>query len=55
MANVGHLIIGHFSSRYEQLQPLLDEAREVFSNTNLAEEGEKFVINGPSTEVLVHS
>lgn len=38
------LIIGHFSSRYENLQPLLDEAREVFANTELAIEGTKFVL-----------
>lgn len=44
MANAGKLIIGHFSSRYENLQPLLDEAREIFPNTELAIEGEKFSI-----------
>ena len=54
MANVGQLIIGHFSSRYDHLEPLLQEAREVFSNTELAEEGEKFVITS-SVGVLVHS
>ncbi|MFM6984689.1 MAG: ribonuclease Z [Chitinophagaceae bacterium] len=39
MTNAGQLIIGHFSSRYDNLQPLLDEAREVFTNTELAVEG----------------
>jgi ribonuclease Z len=38
-ANVGKLIIGHFSSRYKDLQPLLEEAQLVFPNTELAEEG----------------
>jgi ribonuclease Z len=38
-ANVGTLIIGHFSSRYKDLQPLLEETRTVFSNTILAEDG----------------
>lgn len=33
------LLIGHFSSRYKQLQPLLDEAKSVFENTELAVEG----------------
>lgn len=36
---VGKLIIGHFSSRYKILQPLLDEAKSVFENTELAKEG----------------
>jgi len=39
-ANAGHLIIGHYSSRYKDLQPLLKEAQSVFSNTSLAIEGE---------------
>lgn len=43
-AGVGRLILGHFSIRYKELQPLLDEAREVFVNTILAIEGEKIHI-----------
>lgn len=44
MANVGLLIIGHFSSRYdnEHLNLLLDEAREVFPSSELALEGRVF-------------
>ncbi len=38
-ANVRHLLIGHYSSRYKVLDPLLDEAKTVFANTSLAEEG----------------
>jgi ribonuclease Z len=38
-AAVGKLIIGHFSSRYKELDAILIEARDVFSNTILAEEG----------------
>ncbi len=38
-AKVGKLIIGHFSSRYKELEPLLEEAKSVFPNTVLAEEG----------------
>lgn len=41
-AQVGRLIIGHFSSRYTDLEPLLDEAQAVFSNTELAIEGRQF-------------
>ncbi|TDQ12125.1 ribonuclease Z [Pedobacter metabolipauper] len=33
------LLIGHFSSRYKILQPLLEEAKSVFENTELAIEG----------------
>lgn len=38
-ANVKKLIIGHFSSRYNQLDQLLSEAQGVFPNTELAVEG----------------
>ncbi len=38
------LIVGHFSARYRDLEPLLNEAREIFSNTFLAEEGNTFEI-----------
>ncbi len=38
-ANVKRLILGHFSSRYQDLQPLLEEAKEVFPETELGEEG----------------
>ncbi len=44
-ANVGQLIIGHFSSRYRDLDPLLEEAKNIFPNTVLAEEGRSFIIN----------
>ncbi|MBC3785309.1 ribonuclease Z [Spirosoma utsteinense] len=43
-AGVGRLLIGHFSSRYKQYDLFLDEARKVFPETYLAEEGETFVI-----------
>ena len=38
------LLIGHFSSRYKTLQPLLEEAAEVFPNTELALEGVTYQI-----------
>lgn len=43
-ANVRQLVIGHFSSRYKHLQPLLEEAQSVFPNTNLALEGRIFEV-----------
>lgn len=41
-ANAGQLILGHFSSRYKELEPLLEEAKPVFANSFLAIEGESF-------------
>jgi ribonuclease Z len=38
-AQVKKLIIGHFSARYEDVAPLLAEARSVFPETYAAEEG----------------
>jgi ribonuclease Z len=39
-AEVKTLMIGHYSARYKDLQPLLEEAKTVFDNTILAVEGE---------------
>lgn len=39
--NVGKLIIGHFSTRYKELDKLLAEARDIFPKTHLANDGEK--------------
>jgi len=44
-AGVGKLLIGHYSVRYRELQPLLEEAVKVFENTHLAIEGEFYDIN----------
>lgn len=38
-SHVKKLVIGHFSARYDDLLPLLAEAREVFPETILAEDG----------------
>ena len=38
------LIIGHFSSRYKSPEALLAEAKEIFENTQLAEEGETYTL-----------
>jgi ribonuclease Z len=45
-AQVGKLIIGHFSSRYSDayLTKFLEEAKSVFENTFLAVEGENFSV-----------
>ena len=38
-AEVGKLLLGHFSARYEDETVLLQEAQEVFPNAILAHEG----------------
>ena len=38
-AHAGKLVIGHYSQRYTNEQVLLEEARTLFPNTLLAEEG----------------
>ena len=43
-ASVKQLMIGHFSSKYETLDPFLEETKEVFENTVLAIEGSCFRI-----------
>lgn len=43
-ARAKKLLIGHFSARYKDLLPVLEEARKVFPSTELAVEGEVFTI-----------
>jgi len=43
-AKVKKMIIGHFSSRYRDLKPLLLESRELFINCELAVEGRTIVV-----------
>ena len=43
-AEVGKLVIGHFSARYKNLDLLLEECQEEFANTKLAIEGLSFEI-----------
>lgn len=43
-AKVKKLVIGHFSARYRDLDELLAEAKEVFPESYLAEEGKTFSI-----------
>src|SRR5690606_20238635 len=41
-ANVGLLILGHYSTRYEGLNAFKEEAEEVFNNVALSEDGKVF-------------
>lgn len=43
-AGVGRLIIGHFSSRYKNLTPLANEARSVFPESFLGQDGKRFTL-----------
>ncbi|NQZ78558.1 MAG: ribonuclease Z [Ekhidna sp.] len=45
-SEVKKLLLGHFSARYKELDPLLEEAKQIFTNTELAIEGKKFAIDG---------
>ena len=50
-ANVGQLLIGHFSSRYKKVDSFLNEAQSVFPNSHIAEEGTTFnILSVPSTD-----
>lgn len=44
-AGVKKLILGHFSARYKDKKPFLQEARSIFENTLLAEDGLSVDIN----------
>ena len=45
LAKARTLIIGHFSARYTDLKILENEARTIFENTELAEEGKTFSVS----------
>lgn len=45
MSNVGRLILGHYSSRYSDLELFKKEAQEVFQPVELAEAGKKINID----------
>ena len=44
LANVGKLILGHYSTRYDDLSLFKTEAETIFSNVELAEDGKVFEI-----------
>lgn len=43
-ANVGKLMLGHFSVRYKDVVPFLNEARQIFNETILAVDGKMYKI-----------
>lgn len=44
LLNAHQLLLGHFSSRYVDLEEMLGEAKTVFENTELSEEGKTYSI-----------
>ena len=42
LANVGTLLLGHYSTRYDGLNAFKEEAQEVFSSVELCEDGKTF-------------
>ena len=41
-ANVGQLILGHYSTRYKSIELFRKEASEIFDNVLLADDGKVF-------------
>lgn len=41
-AGAGRLLLTHFSARYREIDPVLEEAKAIFPNTLCAEDGEKY-------------
>lgn len=44
MAEVKQLLIGHFSSRYKDLNPLIEQAKEIFPETTGVNDGDVFTL-----------
>ena len=44
ISGVKKLLLGHFSSRYKNLEPMLEEAKIHFKETILSEEGQTYAI-----------
>ncbi|MGB7394993.1 MAG: ribonuclease Z, partial [Pricia sp.] len=41
-AEVGTLVLGHYSTRYKSIEPFKKEAKEIFQNTELGDDGKVF-------------
>lgn len=46
-AGVKKLLLGHYSSRYPNLELLLDEAKKIFENSILTRDGDHFTLSKP--------
>ncbi len=52
-AKVGQLILGHYSSRYNDISLFKEEAETIFNNVALAEEGKVFEVENKVSEELL--
>ena len=52
-ANVKHLILGHFSARYRELDEFNEEAQQTFANSEVAIEGTTYTISDIISEPTV--
>lgn len=43
-ANVKQLILGHFSTRYGNINLFKEEAQTIFQNTEIADDGKEFIV-----------
>jgi ribonuclease Z len=43
-SQVQKLLLGHFSARYKELAPILEEAKNIFTNSELAVDGSSFTL-----------
>lgn len=50
LSGARQLVLGHFSARYKDAEPLLDEAREIFPNTVLAFDGLRLDVDNSNEE-----
>ena len=55
MCGAKGLIVGHFSARYQDATPLVEEARTVFPATEEAVEGQMYSVGLEVVEYSVHS
>ena len=44
LASANRLVIGHFSARYKDITPLVEQARKIFPNTEGAEDGMEIMV-----------
>ncbi|MCS6992019.1 MAG: ribonuclease Z [Chitinophagales bacterium] len=51
-AGVKHLLLGHFGSRYPELEPLLNEAKAIFPHVQLALEGHRYAVRQPAPSLV---
>jgi ribonuclease Z len=43
-AQVGQLLLGHFSARYKDTSDILEEAKSIFQNSHCVQDGEEFLL-----------